>query len=195
MPIRRDTVPSARPPVAGLQFLPTGLDGAYVIDPEPIEDQRGSFAYAFCAELFEAHGLETNVAQVKVACNRRRGTVRGMHYQAAPAAEAKLVRCLRGAIYDVIVDMRTGSPTYLQYIGVELTAENRRSLYVPPFFAHGYQTLADDTEVMYQASAPYAPAAERGHHYNDPAFGIQWPLPVSEISPKDASWPLLLGGR
>jgi dTDP-4-dehydrorhamnose 3,5-epimerase len=181
--------------VAGLRFLPTALAGAFVIEPDPIEDRRGFFASGFCAELFEAHGLETSMAQVKIAFNRRRGTLRGMHYQAAPAAEAKLVRCVRGAIHDVIVDMRTGSPTYLQHVGVELTAENRRSLYVLPFFAHGYQTLDDDTEVMYQASAPYAPACKRGHRYNDPAFGIQWPLPVSEISEKDAGWPSLIGGR
>lgn len=170
-------------------FTETSLPGAFIIDPEPREDHRGFFARSFCRREFEAHGLNPDIAQCNLSWNHRSGTLRGMHYQLEPAAEAKLVRCTRGAIHDVIVDLRPGSPTYLRHVGVELTAENRRQLYVPPLFAHGYLTLAPDTEVAYQVSEFYTPGAERGIRWNDPALGITWPVAVEVISDKDAGWP------
>lgn len=173
-----------------MQFTETKLKGAFIVDLETRSDQRGFFARTFCAKEFEAHGLKSTVAQCNLSFNHRKGTLRGMHYQVAPATEAKLVRCTQGAIYDVIVDMRPESPTYLSNIGVELTAENRRSLYVPEMFAHGYQALTDEAEVVYQVGEFYTPGYELGLRYNDPAFAIDWPLPVSEISKKDAAWPL-----
>lgn len=172
-------------------YVQTQLRGAYVIEPEYIRDDRGFFAYLFDADEARRHGLVIGLAQVKLSYNIRKGTIRGMHYQVPPAAEVKLVRCIRGAIWDVIVDLRPDSPTYLKHIGVELTAENRKALYVPRMFAHGYQTLADDTEVVYQVDEFYAPQHERGLRYDDPELGIEWPLPVSMISRKDQSWPLL----
>jgi dTDP-4-dehydrorhamnose 3,5-epimerase len=172
-----------------MKFTETKLKGAYVIDIEPIGDERGFFARAWCRKEFEAHSLITEVAQANLSYNRDRGTVRGMHWQVPPHAETKLVRCIRGAIYDVIVDLREASPTYLEWIGVELTAENHRILFVPEGFAHGFQTLEDHTEVYYQVSEFYTPEAERGARHDDPAFGISWPLPVSSLSAKDASWP------
>ncbi|MGI8510480.1 MAG: dTDP-4-dehydrorhamnose 3,5-epimerase [Gemmatimonadaceae bacterium] len=172
-------------------FTRTRLDGAYVIDIEPREDARGFFARTFCVHEFEAHGLKGVVAQCSIAYSSTRGTLRGMHFQSAPAAETKLVRCTGGAIHDVIVDMRPGSTTYLQHFTVDLSDENRRSLYVPEGFAHGYQTLTDDSEVTYQAGDFYAPGFEGGFRYDDPAFGIQWPLPVTVISDRDAAWPFL----
>ncbi len=175
-------------------YTETKLGGAFIIDPEPIADERGLFAYLFDVREAAAHGLRIGVAQVKLSQNHRRGTLRGMHYQAPPSAEIKLVRCTRGAIWDVIVDVRPGSATYLQHIGVELTADNRRALYVPQMFAHGYQTLSDDTEVIYQVDEFYAPQYERGLRYNDPALALHWPLPVSAMSKKDQAWPLLAGG-
>lgn len=174
-------------------FKETEIKGVYVIDLEPRTDHRGGFARTFCAREFEAHGLRPVVAQCNLSYNHQRGVLRGMHYQVAPATEAKLVRCTRGAIYDVVIDLRPGSPTRGAHVGVELTAESRRALYVPELFAHGYQTLTDDAEVFYQVSEFYAPGHERGVRYDDPAFGIRWPLPVSEISEKDASWPLFGG--
>jgi dTDP-4-dehydrorhamnose 3,5-epimerase len=174
-----------------MQFTETCLAGAYVIGLEERGDERGFFARTFCANEFREHGLKPAVAQCNVSYNYTRGTLRGMHYQLPPAAEAKLVRCTRGAIYDVIVDLRLDSPTYLQYVGVELTAENRLALYVPELFAHGYETLEDGTEVAYQVSEFYAPGQERGLRFDDPALGIAWPLPVRVISEKDANWPLL----
>jgi dTDP-4-dehydrorhamnose 3,5-epimerase len=171
-------------------FTETELGGAYVIDLEPREDERGFFARAWCADEFAERGLTTRVAQSNVSFNRRQGTVRGMHYQAAPHAEAKLVRCTRGAIFDVIVDLRADSPTYKRWAGVELSADNHRALYVPEGFAHGYQTLVPETETFYQVSEFYAPAAERGVRWNDPAFAIDWPDPGSAfLSEKDAAWP------
>jgi len=172
-------------------FTETALKGAFLIDIERQEDNRGFFARTFCGQEFVAQGLEVTNVQCSIAFNHKKGTIRGMHYQVAPATEAKLVRCTQGAIYDVIVDMRPESPTYLSHVGVELTADNRRALYVPEMFAHGYQTLMDGAEVIYQMNKFYTPGYERGLHYDDPILGIEWPLPVSEISEKDLKWPLL----
>ncbi|AFZ29900.1 dTDP-4-dehydrorhamnose 3,5-epimerase [Gloeocapsa sp. PCC 7428] len=174
-----------------MRFIETSLKGAYIIDLEEKPDHRGFFARTYCAEEFAAHGLKATVAQCNLSFNHYKGTLRGMHYQVAPACETKLVRCIAGAIYDVIVDMRPDSPTYLQHIGVELTAQNRRALYVPEMFAHGYQALTDGAEVVYQVGEFYTPGYERGLRYDDPVLAIDWPLPVSEISAKDASWALL----
>lgn len=171
-------------------FEETKLPGAFIIDLDKKSDARGYFARGFCAKEFEEHGLKPTIAQCNLSFNHKRGTLRGMHYQIAPATETKLVRCTRGAIYDVIIDLRPNSPTYLQHIGVELTPENGRALYVPEMFAHGYLTLTDDVEVMYAVSEFYTPGCERGARYNDPKFGIEWPLPVVVISDKDANWPL-----
>jgi dTDP-4-dehydrorhamnose 3,5-epimerase len=172
-------------------FTETALKGAFVIDLELKPDPRGFFARGFCANEFEAHGLKPLVVQGNLSFNHRAGTLRGMHMQVAPSPETKLVRCTMGAIYDVIVDVRPDSPTYLQHIGVELSAENRRMLYVPEFFAHGYQTLTDNAEVTYLVGEFYNRDAERGLRYNDPALNIQWPHEVTVISDKDANWPLL----
>lgn len=172
-------------------FTATAMPGAYLIDLERREDQRGFFARTFCEKEFAAHGLSPAVVQGNCSYNFSKGTLRGMHYQAAPFAEAKLVRCTAGAVYDVIVDMRSDSPSYLQHFGVELSAENRRALYVPEMFAHGYLTLTDNTEVAYQVSQFYGPGCERGLRYNDPALGIQWPIAITVFSEKDANWPLL----
>jgi dTDP-4-dehydrorhamnose 3,5-epimerase len=171
-------------------FTETKLPGAFVIDLELREDARGAFARTFCAQDFEAHGLKPTVAQCNLSFNHKAGTLRGMHYQTAPACETKLVRCTKGAIYDVIIDIRSDSPTYMQHIGVELTAENRRILYVPEMFAHGYQSLTDGAEVFYQVGEFYTPGYEGGIRYDDPAFKIEWPIPVTVISEKDAVWPL-----
>jgi dTDP-4-dehydrorhamnose 3,5-epimerase len=170
-------------------FRETPLAGAYVVDIEPRADDRGFFARAWCARELEQQGLSAYVAQVNLSQNQRKGTLRGMHYQVAPHEEVKLVRCIRGALYDVIIDLRSGSPTRGHWFGVELTAANRLMLYVPAGFAHGFQALADDTEALYQVSEFYTPGAERGVRHDDPAFAIRWPLPVTAISDKDASWP------
>ncbi|MEL7354097.1 MAG: dTDP-4-dehydrorhamnose 3,5-epimerase [Cyanobacteria bacterium J06560_5] len=172
-------------------FNETSIRGAYIIDLELLEDARGFFARTFCAQAFEERGLNPVVNQSNLSFNRQKGTLRGMHFQIPPATETKLIRCTRGAIFDVIVDLREDSPTYLAHVGVELSAENWRSLYVPDMFAHGYQTLTDNTEVLYQVSEFYTPSYERGLRYNDPNLNINWPLPVSTISTKDADWPLL----
>lgn len=172
-------------------FTETPLAGAFVLDLEKRGDDRGFFARTFCQHEFTDHGLEPVVAQCNLSWNARAGTLRGMHYQLPPAAETKLVRCTAGAIYDVIIDLREDSSTYLQHFGVELTAENRRALYVPALFGHGYQALTDGAEVTYQVGEFYTPGAERGLRHDDPALGIEWPIPVTEISEKDASWPLL----
>ena len=171
-----------------MQFTETKLKGAFVVDVEVRQDDRGGFARAFCAQEFEAHGLKSVVAQSNLSFNYKAGTLRGMHYQVAPACETKFIRCIKGAIYDVIVDLRPQSPTYLQHFGVELSAENRRALYIPEMFAHGYQALVDGAEVIYQVGEFYTPGCERGFRYDDPVFNIQWPLPVSVISEKDMSW-------
>jgi dTDP-4-dehydrorhamnose 3,5-epimerase len=170
-------------------FRELPLPGAFVIEPERFEDGRGFFARAFCREDFAARGLDPAVAQSSLSFNRRRGTLRGMHYQAAPAEEAKLVRCVRGAIHDVIIDLRPDSATFRQHAAVELDAENRLALYVPPDFAHGFQTLEDDTELYYQMSAPYSPGHARGFRHDDPELGIAWPLPVAVISERDRTLP------
>ena len=172
-------------------FSETKLEGAFVIDLERKEDNRGFFARAFCQHEFEEHGLEPVIAQANLAFNRHKGTMRGMHFQFPPATETKLVRCTRGAILDIIVDLRPESPTYLEHVAVELSADNHRALYVPGRFAHGYQVLEDITETSYQVGEFYAPGHEGGLRYDDPALGLTWPLPVSEISEKDRVWPLL----
>ncbi len=169
----------------------TPIEGVAIIDLELRSDERGFFARTFSRDEFIAAGLEATVEQANLSFNHKAGTLRGMHYQIPPHPEAKLVRCIRGKILDIIVDLREGSPTRFQHVAVELSAENRRALYVPPYFAHGYQTLEDNTEVTYQVSGGYAPAAERGLRYNDPALGLEWPLDVTVISAKDSSWPLL----
>jgi dTDP-4-dehydrorhamnose 3,5-epimerase len=173
-------------------FTKTKLKGAFVIDLERRNDSRGFFARGFCQKEFEAHGLKPTIAQVNVAHNIRKGTVRGMHFQFPPAAETKLVRCTRGAILDIIVDLRPESPTYLQHIGVELNEANQRALYVPERFAHGYQTLCDNTDTSYQVGEFYTPSAEGGLMYNDPKLGLKWPLPMSVISDKDQAFKLLV---
>ncbi len=170
-------------------FKETKLSRAYIIEIERLEDSRGFFARAWCEKEFEAHGLNSRLVQANVSYNKRKGTLRGMHYQVEPDEEAKLVRCTRGAIYDAIIDLRRESPTHRQWIGVELTGENHKMLYVPEGFAHGFTTLRDDTEATYQVSQFYAPGSERGVRFNDPAFGIEWPLDVQVISDKDANWP------
>ncbi len=173
-----------------MKFTETKLKGAFIIDLELRNDDRGGFARTFCAKEFEDHGLKPTVAQCNLSFNYKAGTLRGMHYQVAPACETKLVRCTKGAIYDVIIDMRPESPTYRQHIGVELTAENRRALYVPELFAHGYQALTDEAEVVYQVGEFYTPGYESGLRYDDPAFAIAWPVSVTVISEKDAAWSL-----
>jgi dTDP-4-dehydrorhamnose 3,5-epimerase len=170
-------------------FRETRLKGAYLIELEKLTDERGFFARSWCQEEFERFGLMARVVQANVSFNCKAGTLRGLHYQVSPYRESKLVRCTSGAIYDVIVDLRAGSPTYCEWIGVELTQDNRHMLFVPQGFAHGFQTLVDGTEVTYQVSEFYTPGAERGARYNDVAFGIKWPLAVTVISSKDAGWP------
>jgi len=169
-------------------FTETRLKGAFVIDLEKREDNRGFFARTFCQKEFTANGLKPLIAQANVAFNRNKGTLRGMHFQYPPAAETKLVRCTRGAILDMIVDLRPESPTYLQHIAVELSESNYRALYIPERFAHGYQALEDETETSYQVGEFYTPGAEGGLSPTDPALALRWPLPVTEISSKDAGW-------
>jgi dTDP-4-dehydrorhamnose 3,5-epimerase len=171
-----------------MKLTETPLAGAFVVDIEQHRDDRGFFGRSFCVDEFQGAGIQLKIAQCNVSFNHRRGTLRGMHFQIPPNAEAKLVRCTRGAIYDVIVDLRPESPTYTHHFAVELTATNHRSLYVPPGFAHGFQTLEDDAEVFYQMSEAYSPAHERGLRWNDPALAIQWPLPPMVISPKDENY-------
>jgi dTDP-4-dehydrorhamnose 3,5-epimerase len=166
-------------------FRATPIGGAFVIETEPVEDDRGSFARTFCQEEFRRHGLDPCVAQCGISVNARRGTLRGMHLQAPPHSEAKLVRCARGAIHDVILDLRVGSPTFRRWFAVELTPTGGRLVYVPAGLAHGFQTLEPDTDVSYQMSQPYVPEAATGVRWDDPAFGIQWPLDVSAISDDD----------
>jgi dTDP-4-dehydrorhamnose 3,5-epimerase len=172
-------------------FEETDLPGAFILDMERREDDRGFFARAFCQNEFTDHGLKPVIAQANVAYNHRRGTLRGMHFQIPPAAETKLVRCTRGAILDIIVDLRPESPTWLRHTAVELTADNHRALYVPERFAHGYQVLADETETSYQVGEFYSPPNERALRYDDPRLGLEWPLEVTVISGKDRDAPLL----
>lgn len=172
-------------------FTETTLKGAFIVDLELRSDERGFFARSFCQREFEAHGLKPVIAQGNISFNHRKGTVRGLHFQLPPAAETKFVRCSRGAIVDVIVDLRRASPTYLRHIAVELTADNRRGLYVPEGFAHGYQVLEDGTETAYLVGEFYTPTVEGGLRHDDPALGIEWPQPVTSISERDQRWPLL----
>jgi dTDP-4-dehydrorhamnose 3,5-epimerase len=174
-----------------LIFTETKLAGAFIIDLERREDSRGFFARAFCQNEFEAHGLKPVIAQANVAHNKSKGTLRGMHFQYPPAAETKLVRCTRGAIVDIIVDLRPESRTYLQHIAVELNEDNQRALYVPERFAHGYQVLRDNTDTTYMVGEFYTPDAEGGLMYNDPRLALEWPLPVSIVSEKDQKFRLL----
>ena len=169
-------------------FTETHLKGAFLIDVEPRWDSRGFFGRAFCQKEFEARGLKPVIAQANLAFNHLTGTVRGMHFQYPPAAETKVVRCTRGAIVDIIVDLRPESATYLQHVVVELTEDNHRAIYVPERFAHGYQVLCDKTETSYQVGEFYAPGSEGGLLYNDLRLGLNWPLPVSVISEKDLAW-------
>jgi dTDP-4-dehydrorhamnose 3,5-epimerase len=174
-----------------VRFEPTALAGAYLIHLEPRVDERGLFARAFCAQEFAGQGLETSYVQSNISSNARAGTVRGLHFQRAPDAEVKLVRCVKGAIYDVVVDMRAGSPTYLRSFGAELSDANGLMMYVPKDFAHGYQALSDGASVFYMVTAFYAPQAEGGLRFDDPRLAIKWPRPVTDVSDKDARWPLL----
>ena len=169
-------------------FTETKLKGAFIIDLERRNDERGFFARAFCQNEFREHGLKPTIAQGNIASNLKKGTLRGMHFQYPPAAETKLVRCTRGAILDIIVDLRPESRTYLEHIAVELNEDNMTSLYVPERFAHGYQALRDGTDTSYQVGEFYAPATEGGLRHDDPQLGLQWPLPVSVISPKDLAF-------
>ncbi len=180
---------SAAPSPGALRLSETPIPGAYLIDPVPFLDDRGEFTRVFCAEQLAAHGLETSFSQVSVSCNARRGTLRGMHFQAAPHEEVKLVRCSRGSIYDVIVDLRRDSHTYRRWFAVVLTEASRRTIYVPAGLAHGFQTLEDGAEVTYMMSAPHAPALARGVRFDDPAFGIEWPAAERVTSRKDRGYP------
>lgn len=171
-------------------FQETRLQGAFIIDIEKIQDERGFFAEGWKKDVAVQHGIDVEFTRTNISNNAQKGTLRGMHSQKAPYAEAKLVRCIQGAIFDAIVDIRPDSPTYLQWVGVELSAQNHRMLYVPRGFLHGFQTLEDDTTVFYQVAGMYKPEAEQGARYNDPAFNIQWP-PATEriLSDKDRNWP------
>lgn len=172
-----------------MKFHPTPLHGAFTIELEKRGDDRGFFARFFCQKEFEAAGIPTSIVQINNSLSAKAGTLRGMHYQLPPAAEVKVVRCIRGALFDVIIDLRPDSPTYGQWFGAELTAENRLMMYVPQGFAHGLQTLADDTEAFYLVNAYYGPDEERGVRFDDPKFGIKWPRPPADLSPKDRGWP------
>lgn len=169
-------------------FTETGLPGAYVVGIKPIEDDRGFFARGWCRKEFQEAGLNPDLVQVNLARSHQKGTLRGLHLQIPPHAEAKLARCTRGAIFDVLVDLRPDSPTFKRWFGLELSEDNHQMLYVPEGFAHGYQTLTDGAEMLYQTSQFYAGGSARGVRYDDPAFGIEWPLPVSVISDADRRW-------
>jgi len=173
-----------------VKFTPTAIQGVWIVEPEPHADERGFFARLWDPTEFRTHGLTPDLAQVSVSFNHLAGTVRGMHWQAAPYEEAKLVRVTAGAIWDVALDLRTDSPTFRRWVGEELSAGNRRMLYIPEGCAHGFQTLTDGAEVTYHISAPYEPTAGRGARWDDPAFGIAWPCSVSVIGERDLEWPL-----
>lgn len=174
-----------------MRFIQTKLNGAWLVEPDPVVDERGSFARTFCEKEFENHGMETRFVQHSQSHSSRRGTLRGMHFQQAPYSEVKLVSCIAGAIYDVIVDMRPFSPTLHQWIGFELSPQNRRQVYVPEGFAHGFQTLSDDAVVSYMISQFYTPHASTGVKFDDPVFAIDWPLEPTAMSDRDREWPLL----
>ena len=170
-------------------FRESKLAGAFVIEPEKIEDERGFFARSWCQKEFTEHNLNPRIAQCNISRNKKKGTLRGMHYQVAPHAEAKLVHCTKGAIYDVIIDLRADSPTFREHIAETLTAENHKMLYVPEGFAHGFQSLEDESEVFYQISEVYAPQCARGLRWNDPAFGIAWPIANPTMLDRDRKYP------
>jgi len=174
-----------------MRFSQLSIEGAWLIEPTAHEDQRGRFMRAWCAQEFRQHGIEFTPLQANMGLSHRRGTIRGMHLQVAPALEAKLVRCTRGALFDVVVDLRPASPTYRRWYGVELTADNGAMLYVPEGCAHGCQSLEDTTEFHYMASAMFAPKQATGVRYDDPALRIEWPQPVSVVSDQDRNWPLI----
>lgn len=172
-------------------FTESPLSGAFLVDLELLPDERGFFARTYCLDEFAAHGLSAPLRQCSVSFNARKGTLRGLHHQAAPHEEHKLVRCTSGAIFDVIVDIRPQSSHYRRWFGTELSSRNRRALFIPPGFAHGFLSLSDDAEVYYMISVPHAPAHAQGFRWNDPAFAIQWPLAPSVMSARDAAYPLL----
>lgn len=172
-------------------FRPTNLAGAFVIDLEKREDARGDFARAFCEQEFKDQGIDFKPVQANLSHTLRKGTLRGMHYQIPPAGEAKLVRCTQGAMYDVIIDMRPDSPTYLEHFGIELSSSNGTAIFIPPLFAHGYQAMCDNMDAMYLVSEFYTPGCERGLRYDDPDLGIKWPIGATLVSEKDKEWPLL----
>lgn len=172
-------------------FHETKLAGAFIVELDRKIDTRGFFARSFCAAELKQHGIDFSPAQANISHSNAKGTLRGMHYQGAPVSETKFIRCIRGAVWDVIIDMRPDSPTYGQHLGVELSAENGRAIFVPDLFAHGNQALTDDAELFYLMGGPYTPGHERGVRFDDPAIGIEWPLPVSVIDAKDGNWPLL----
>ncbi len=178
-----------------MKFVETPLAGAYIIDIERKEDERGFFALSWRAREFTARGLDPQLAECNISFNARKGTLRGMHYQAPPHGQAKLVRCTMGAIYDVIIDLRPDSPTFKQWTAVELTAENRRMLFIPAPFAHGFQTLMDNSEVFYQMSTPFVPESGRGVRWDDKAFGITWPLAEKIMNERDRTYPDFVPGR
>jgi len=173
-----------------MHFIETKLTGAFIIELESVIDHRGFFGRSFCVEEFKKHGLDLNPAQCNISFNHKKGTLRGMHYQKTPKEEAKLVRCTRGAVYDVIIDLRLGSSTYCNWIGVELTESNYRAIFIPPGFAHGFQTLKDDSELFYQMSTTYAPECATGIRWNDPLFKVRWPIQTElTMSNKDLNYP------
>jgi len=172
-----------------MKFEELKLQGAYIVDLQPLYDERGFFAWAYCSQEFQALGMVSKVVQTNLSTNPVKGTLRGLHYQLAPYQETKFVRCIRGSLYDVIIDLRSASPTYLEWVGVALTAYNYRGLFVPRDFAHGFITLEDNTEAFYMVSQFYTPGAESGIRWNDPMMHIEWPLEPAVISDKDASWP------
>ena len=170
-------------------FTPTAIEGVVIVEPEKRLDERGYFARTWCAREFAEQGLTTPFVQSNISYNRRRGTLRGMHYDVSPHEEIKLVRCTRGALFDVAIDLRSSSPTYRRHVAVTLTPEGGNMLYIPAGFAHGFLTLADDTEVCYLMAPYYVPRPTRGVRWNDPAFGIEWPIPVAVVSERDAAYP------
>ncbi len=174
-----------------MKFIKTPLEGAYVVELEKREDERGFFARAFCVDEFAEHGLKTEIKQSNLSGSVQKGTTRGLHYQVAPMAEVKFIRCIKGSVFDVLVDMRPESPTYKQWFGIELTEENQTAIYIPEGFAHGHQTLEDNSQIMYLTTQVYSPEHERGIRWNDPAIGVKWPLEPTVVSDKDQAWPLL----
>jgi dTDP-4-dehydrorhamnose 3,5-epimerase len=172
-----------------MRIAPGAFDGVFLLDVEPREDERGFFARTFCADEVSAFGMNNRVAQVNLSFNRRQGTLRGLHFQKAPHGETKIVRCTRGRVFDVIVDLRRGSPTFRQWEGIELSESSRRSIYIPLGFAHGFLTLTDNAELMYLMGSPQVAAAAAGYRYDDPAFGIRWPEKVAVVSPRDLAFP------